>query len=207
MPPISAEEIVKSAFMDPTKVERIAHRSVKVPISIEPYNPEWPAHFEHVKSTIAAALGETALCISHVGSTSVPGLPAKAVLDIDLTVPDTTAEADYIPALERAGFEFLLREQWYMHRFLVLSNPYHVNLHVFPPDSAELVRHLIMKEWLTNHEGDKQLYARTKTEAAGVSVELGEDVMQYNARKEKVILEILDRAYHAKGYLPLKKKG
>ncbi|KAK1515605.1 uncharacterized protein CCOS01_12803 [Colletotrichum costaricense] len=141
--------------------------------------------------------------ISHVGSTSVPNLPAKDVIDIDLAVENPTDEAAYAPALEKAGFQFLLREpEWHEHRFFAMHRPFSCNLHVFKVGTAELARHLIMKEWLIEHDDDRDLYAKTKTEAAGMSNSLGETVMEYNFRKENVIRAILERAFKAKGYLP-----
>ncbi|KAF6831027.1 GrpB domain protein [Colletotrichum musicola] len=198
------EEILKHYEYDPSIIQRVVPRKTnKPPLSIEPPNPEWPVHFEHLKSRIVAALGPKVVSISHVGSTSVPNLPAKAVIDIDLTVPDPADEDAYAPALEAAGWEFLLREpEWCGHRFFDMTEPYQCNLHVFAPGTAEPVRHLIMKEWLTAHEDDRELYARTKMEAADVTNALGERVMDYNLRKQKVIREILERAFRAKGYLP-----
>ncbi|KAH0430720.1 hypothetical protein CcaCcLH18_07635 [Colletotrichum camelliae] len=194
------EEIIKHYEYDPTIIQRIAKRKTKLPLAIEPPNPAWPEHFEFLKSRIIGAIGPTAVTISHVGSTSVPNLPAKAVIDIDLAIANPTAEDEYAPALEAAGFQFLIREpEWHEHRFFAMSEPYHCNLHVFKVGTAEMARHLIMKEWLTAHEDDKELYARAKFDAAGVSNGLGETVMEYNLRKENVIREILERAFRAKG--------
>ncbi|GJC90686.1 UPF0157 protein BH1888 [Colletotrichum liriopes] len=82
-----------------------------------------------------------------------------------------------------------------------MYEPYNCNLHVFKEGTAELIRHVIMKEWLMAHDDDRELYARAKIEAAEVSNSLGETVMDYNIRKENVIREILERAFKAKGYL------
>ncbi|KAK2040764.1 UPF0157-domain-containing protein [Colletotrichum somersetense] len=200
--PCALEDILKNYEFDPSRVQRIATRKVKLALSIEPPNPEWPAQFEKLKSLIDAALGPVALSVNHVGSTSVPKLPAKAVIDIDLAVADPTDEDAYAPALERVGFQFLVREpEWHEHRFFAMYEPYHCNLHVFKEGTAELVRHIIMKEWLIANDDDRELYARTKMEAAEVSNSLGEEVMDYNLRKENVIREILQRAFKAKGYL------
>ncbi|KAK1857000.1 GrpB domain protein [Colletotrichum chrysophilum] len=201
--PCPVEEIVKTYEDDPTIVQRIATRKTKLPLAIEPPNPAWPEHFEFLKARIIGAIGPTAVSISHVGSTSVPNLPAKAVIDIDLAITNPTAEDEYAPALEAAGFQFLLREpEWHEHRFFAMSEPYFCNLHVFKVGTAEMERHLIMKEWLMTHEDDKELYAQAKIDAAGVSNGLGETVVEYNFRKENVIREILERAFRAKGYLP-----
>ncbi|KAL0932881.1 uncharacterized protein CTRU02_211844 [Colletotrichum truncatum] len=198
----SIEDILKHHVYDPSRIQRVSFRSNKPPLSIEPPNPEWPQQFQQIKSIIESAIGPVAVSISHVGSTSVPNLPAKAVIDIDLAIEDPTDEDAYVPGLEKAGFQFLMRDpQWYEHRFFDRFEPYACNLHVFKAGTAELERHLIMKEWLTEHEEDRMLYAKTKIGAAEVSNTLGEVMMDYNARKETVIREILERAFKAKGYL------
>jgi GrpB-like predicted nucleotidyltransferase (UPF0157 family) len=132
--------------------------------------------------------------VSHVGSTSIPGLAAKPIIDVDLVVPDPTAEDDYVPALQAAGFQFLFREpNWYQHRFFGLGEPY-ANIHVFGPGAAELSRHRQFREWLLAHPEDREVYVRAKREAARVSREKGETDMGYNFRKEPVIEEVMVRA-------------
>jgi GrpB-like predicted nucleotidyltransferase (UPF0157 family) len=174
-------------------IEIISTRPLK-PIEIVDYDPSWPDAFASIAQRIKSALGPAALSVSHVGSTSVPGLPAKAVIDVDLVVPDPTAEDQYVPALEAAGFRFLFREpNWYEHRFFGLAEPY-ANVHVFGPGAAELSRHQRFREWLLSHPDDRELYVRAKREAARESRENGESVQGYNFRKEGVIEEIMVRA-------------
>ncbi|KAF7181776.1 hypothetical protein CNMCM7691_001073 [Aspergillus felis] len=174
-------------------IEVISTRPPK-PIEIVDYDPSWPTAFASIAQRIKSALGPKALTINHVGSTSVPGLPAKAVIDVDLVVPDPTAEDDYVPALQAAGFQFLFREpNWYEHRFFWLAEPY-ANVHVFGPGAAELSRHQRFREWLIAHQEDRELYVRAKREAARETRENGESVQEYNFRKESVIEEIMVRA-------------
>lgn len=174
-------------------IETISTRPQK-PIEIVDYDPSWPTTFASIAQRIRSALGATALSVSHVGSTSVPGLPAKAIIDVDLVVPDPTAEDEYAPALEAAGFQFLFREpNWYEHRFFGLAEPY-ANVHVFGPGAAELSRHQRFREWLVSHPADRELYVQAKREAARQSQEKGESVQGYNLRKERVIEEIMVRA-------------
>jgi GrpB-like predicted nucleotidyltransferase (UPF0157 family) len=134
--------------------------------------------------------------VEHVGSTAVPGLVAKPVIDIDLTIADPTAEDDYIPRLEAAGFRFEAREPgWYQHRLLVLVEP-RVNLHVFGPESAEAVRHRILRDWLIAHPADRAEYAEAKRAALGPGT-----VMDYNQRKEATIRKIYHRAFRSLGLI------
>ncbi|KAF7170802.1 hypothetical protein CNMCM5623_003321 [Aspergillus felis] len=174
-------------------IEVISTRPQK-PIEIVDYDPSWPTAFASIAQRIKSALGPKALTVNHAGSTSVPGLPAKAIIDVDLVVPDPTAEDDYVPALQAAGFQFLFREpNWYQHRFFWLAEPY-ANVHVFGPGAAELSRHQRFREWLIAHPEDRELYVRAKREAARETRENGESVQEYNFRKESVIEEIMVRA-------------
>lgn len=134
----------------------------------------------------------------------MPGLPAKDLIDIDLTLRDCTDESTYVRSLENVGFMFLLREpHWHQHRLFIEDWPgaYHVNLHVWGPDCPEVARHCIFRDWLRKTPADRDLYAGVKREAAELSTAAGETMMQYTGRKEKVIHEILDRAFRDLGYI------
>ena len=170
-------------------------------IAIVPPDPAWPGDFARLASTIRRALGDRVLSVEHVGSTSVPGLPAKPIIDIDLTVADSADEDSYIPALESVGFVLRVREPWwYEHRCLVFAEP-SCNLHVFALDAPEPARHRIFRDWLRQDDADRTLYAETKIAAAREANARGEHVMEYNARKQDVIREIYARAFRAAGLL------
>jgi GrpB-like predicted nucleotidyltransferase (UPF0157 family) len=137
------------------------------------------------------------LDLEHVGSTSVPGLAAKDVIDIDLTVADPAAEESYLPPLERLGYVLTIREPgWHEHRALRLTVP-RANLHVFGPDCPEVIRHRMFRDWLMTHPDDLARYAEAKRAA----IPGGGTVMDYNRRKEAVIREIYDRLFRAAGLL------
>jgi GrpB-like predicted nucleotidyltransferase (UPF0157 family)/pimeloyl-ACP methyl ester carboxylesterase len=157
-------------------------------------DPGWPAAFERIAARVRGALGERALLIQHVGSTAVPGLAAKPIVDIDLVVADPDDEPSYVPALQALGFELRVREPWWNgHRLLRGSDP-SSHLHVFGPDSPEIARHRRFRDWLRTHPDDLARYAATKREAAAAAAAEGEHSMQYNARKEAVVREIYARA-------------
>ena len=202
--PATVAQILAPYEYKPELVERIASRTVKPPITILEPNPEWPQRFEEVKDRIQRALGAFILDIAHTGSTSVPGLPAKDIIDVDLTLKDATDEASYVKLLEEAGFRFLLREpKWHQHRFFVEDwpNAYHVNLHVWGPDSPEVVRHRIFRDWLRRTPADLELYAKVKREAAEQAAVAGDSMMDYTLRKDKTLQEILERAFRDLGYI------
>ncbi|HEU5472832.1 MAG TPA: GrpB family protein [Actinophytocola sp.] len=167
-------------------------------VVLERYNPEWPSWYATEEARIRAALGSRALRIEHTGSTSVPGLPAKPVIDIVLVVADTTAEPTYVPALERAGYVLRAREpEWYEHRLFYRRRDQggdrDVNLHVFATATGgpEIDRMLTFREWLRANAADRDLYAATKLELARRSWKY---VQHYADAKSGVIGEILARA-------------
>jgi GrpB-like predicted nucleotidyltransferase (UPF0157 family) len=170
-------------------------------IEVTEPDPAWPGQYDELAGRVRNALGWRALQLEHVGSTSVPGLPAKPVIDIDLTVADPGCEQDYVPALEATGFRLAIREPWwYGHRVLRSDGP-RCNLHVFGFDSPEPVRHRIFRDWLRGNPAERDRYAAAKLRAASEANAAGEHVMQYNARKQRVIREIYHRAFLASGLL------
>jgi GrpB-like predicted nucleotidyltransferase (UPF0157 family) len=165
-------------------------------IDIEPYNPEWPHLYAGLEGQIRAALGATVLMIEHVGSTSVPGLCAKPVIDVVVAVPDSADEGSYVPPLERAGYVLRIREpDWFEHRMLkppVIDG----NIHVFSRACTEIGRLLAFRDWLRRNEDDRKLYERTKQELAARTWKY---MQNYADAKSEVVGEILERALEAKG--------
>lgn len=167
-------------------------------VVVEDYNPEWPAWYTADEATIRAALGPAVLQVEHTGSTSVPGLPAKPIIDILLQVADSAQESLYIPALEAAGYTMRVREpSWYEHRMLRRrtedGSAHDVNLHVFSPVHAagEIERILAFRDWLRTHDEDRDYYGRTKRELAQREWKF---VQHYANAKSEVVEEILGRA-------------
>jgi GrpB-like predicted nucleotidyltransferase (UPF0157 family) len=168
-----------------------------VGIEITDPDPGWPRLYDGLADRIREALGWRVLQLEHVGSTAVPGLAAKPVIDIDLTVADPARERDYVPALETIGFRLMIREPWWHgHRMLRADEP-PCNLHVFGFDSPELVKHRISATGYGATPGERDRYASAKRRAASEANAAGEHVMQYNARKQQVIREIHHRAFAA----------
>ncbi|MGI8522611.1 MAG: GrpB family protein [Nocardioides sp.] len=172
-------------------------------IRVEEYDDAWPAAFERVASAVRDALGARMLEIHHVGSTSVPGLPAKPIIDVDLVVSDPADEAAYLPALVGAGFRHAIREPWWHeHRLLKYDDP-HTNLHVFGPDCPEVIRHAMFRQWLLDHPDELATYAEAKRTAAAEinGREGGGTGMDYNRVKEPVVRAIYGRMFRAHGML------
>jgi GrpB-like predicted nucleotidyltransferase (UPF0157 family) len=165
-------------------------------ILISDYDPEWPDLFEREAARIRTALGERALRIEHTGSTSVPGLAAKPIIDILLVVADSAAEPAYAPALEGVGFVLRIREpDWHQHRmFKRLDGDVH--LHVFSVGCPEIDRMLMFRDWLRNHPSDRELYERTKRALAQQEWRYAQN---YADAKTEVIQKILARAEGPRG--------
>lgn len=164
-------------------------------VVIEDYDPAWPSWFEEDRALIVEAVGDAVLSVEHTGSTSVPGLPAKPIIDILLQVPDSADEGSYVPQLEAAGFTLRIREPADLeHRVLYRRGaPHDVNLHVYSPVHAadEIVRILAFRDWLRAHDDDRDRYAATKRE---LSKKDWKFVQNYADAKTGIIEEILAKA-------------
>ena len=161
------------------------------PVLLAEYDPRWPVLYEREAARIRSVLGEQVLLLEHVGSTSVPGLAAKPIVDILLVVADPADEASYVTPLERAGYRLVIREPgWYQHRALKGPDT-NINLHVHPPDSPEIGRHLRFRDRLRSDPGDRELYERVKRELAARRWTY---VQQYADAKTEVIAAIMARA-------------
>lgn len=160
-------------------------------IDVVDYDPQWPVIFARLAADIKGALGDTAVDVRHIGSTSVPGLPAKPIIDIDLIVPDSADEDAYVPALEKLGYLLRIREpDWFEHRVLKREDPT-VNLHVFGPDAEPPVRNLAFRDWLRRNADDRDLYGATKRELAQRKWKY---VQHYADAKTDIVTSILARA-------------
>ena len=161
-----------------------------VRVSLAAYSTGWPRTFEAERDRIVSALGDLALDVHHAGSTSVPGLRAKPIIDIALVVPDTTDEGAYVPPLEAIGYTFRLREpEWFEHRLLRHDVPA-VNLHVFPPRCIEVTRMLAFRNHLRVNDEDRLLYESTK---AALSEREWPTVQDYANAKDDVVADIMSR--------------
>jgi GrpB-like predicted nucleotidyltransferase (UPF0157 family) len=161
------------------------------PVQLSEYDPGWPALFEREAARIRKALGPRVRLLEHAGSTSVPGLAAKPIIDMVLAVPDSTAEADYVPPMEAAGYVLRIREpDWFEHRLFKGSDPAS-NIHVFTEGTPEIGRMLAFRDWLRSHDVDRILYERTKRELAARDWKY---VQHYADAKTEVVEAIIARA-------------
>jgi GrpB-like predicted nucleotidyltransferase (UPF0157 family) len=166
-------------------------QSLNSTIYLAPYDPAWPSLFTRLAKQIHEALGDAILLLEHVGSTSVPGLSAKPIIDMVLEVADSSDESSYVKPLEEKGYTLRIREpDWYEHRLL---KPPEVegNLHVFSAGCEEIERMLLFRDWLRIHADDRLLYEETKRELAARTWKYTQN---YADAKAEVVQEILARA-------------
>ena len=182
-PPLTEEHVRSRAIGEPAPPD--------CQIVIADYDPQWPELFAREADRIRAVLGRRALRIEHVGSTSVPGLVAKPVVDVLLVLADSRDEDSYVPALEAAGYLLRIRESnWYEHR--MFNGPdTKMNLHVFSSGCPEIDRMLMYRDWLRASASDRDLYARAKLALAQKE---WKSVQNYADAKTVVIEEIIARA-------------
>lgn len=161
------------------------------PIELAEYDLAWPGLYEREAEKIRTALGDRVLGLEHAGSTSVPGLAAKPIIDIVLTVADSADESAYVPPLEAAGYALSIREpDWHEHRALKGTRPT-VNLHVFSQGCPEIERMLTFRDRLRSNRGDRELYEATKRDLARRAWTYTQD---YADAKTEVVEEIIARA-------------
>jgi GrpB-like predicted nucleotidyltransferase (UPF0157 family) len=160
-------------------------------IEIRDYDPAWPDLYAREAERIRSILGDRVARIEHVGSTSVPGLMAKPIIDIVLEVPESSDEAAYIPDLEAAGYRLRIREpDWFEHR-LLRGPDTDINLHVFSRGCDETDRTVLLRDWLRRNQEDRDLYARAKRQLASRAWTY---MQQYADAKTEVIAGIMARA-------------
>ncbi len=157
-------------------------------IELVEYDPLWPGRYEEEEARISRSLGGRVRLLAHVGSTSVPGLAAKPIIDIVLCVEDSADEAGYAPALEGLGYYIRVREpEWFEHR--VFRGPAEdVNLHVFTEGASEVDRMIRFRDRLRSDAADRMRYEMRKKILA--SREWG-SVQDYADAKSEIVEQLL----------------
>lgn len=160
-------------------------------IEIVDYDPGWTRRFVSEAERIRAALPGHELLIEHIGSTAVPGLAAKPIIDILLVVVDSADEGSYLPALETAGYALRVREPDFHEHRMLRTPAKDVHVHVFSPDSPEIGRYLLLRDRLCRDAADRELYARAKRRLAA---QRWPTMDHYAEAKTEVIEAIIARA-------------
>ena len=159
---------------------------------IADHDPAWAAAYRDHEARIREALGDRAVAVEHIGSTAVPGLAAKPIIDVLVTVADITAEDEYVAPLLAAGYELRVREPG--HR-LVRTPARDVHVHILESDDPAVDEYLLLRDHLRRDEEDRDLYERTKRE---LTARDWTDMNAYAEAKTEVIEAIKSRARSAR---------
>jgi len=182
--PLRSDEEVQRALIVPATPHNAS-------IYLADYDPNWPVLYDREAARIRAVLGNTAIQIEHAGSTSVPGLAAKPIIDIVLAVPDSADEAAYVPAMEAAGYLLRAREpDWFEHRMFKGPDT-NINLHVFTAGAAEIDKMLLFRDWLRANPADREAYLQVKRDLAERT---WRHVQHYADAKSAIVEQIVARA-------------
>jgi GrpB-like predicted nucleotidyltransferase (UPF0157 family) len=158
------------------------------PVTLVDYDRGWPRQFEAVRAELTEAFGSLAAGVEHIGSTAVPGLAAKPIIDVLVTVASIDPDDDYVAALESVGYELRVREEG--HRmFRPLARNVHV--HVWAEGSTEAVDYLLLRDRLRSNPADRQAYEAVKRDLAR---EDWPDVNYYARAKGPFIADLLARS-------------
>lgn len=166
-----------------------------IPVEIFPYDPSWVDLFIQEKNRILDAIGKYVFCIEHIGSTAIPGLAAKPVIDIMIGVHSLKDAPAFIPPLQALGYEYVARheailpERRYLHR--IVKNQHTHHLHIVEPGSHFFEVQLLFRDYLRTHPEDARCYATLKINLAE---KYRHDRESYTEGKSAFIEEILRKA-------------
>jgi GrpB-like predicted nucleotidyltransferase (UPF0157 family) len=163
------------------------------PIGIVAYDPAWRAGFVEWRVRLLRAV-PAAVRIDHVGSTAVPGLPAKPTIDIQVSVVDVEDESVYVPGIESTGVVLRMREPGHRYFRPPAGEPRVVQIHVCGIESEWEVDHLLFRDYLRGHPEDRDAYATLKLELAE---QHRDDRLAYTDAKTQFILTTLDKAHRS----------
>jgi GrpB-like predicted nucleotidyltransferase (UPF0157 family) len=157
-------------------------------IVIVEYDPEWPSIYERHAGVIRDALGTTLLLIDHIGSTSVPRLAAKPIIDIVAMVPDSADESSYLPQLEAAGYWLRVREPSFFEHRMLRTGALDVHIHIYGPGTPEIRRNIAFRDRLRTDDEARFRYEAVKRRLASRS---WDDMNEYAQAKTEIIETIL----------------
>ena len=174
---------------EPVENEFLIGGNERRAIVLVDYDSSWPVRFQEERAKLTTALGTEAIGIEHIGSTAVPGLAAKPIIDVLVTVADIEDEPRYLPALQRAGYVLRVREPG--HR-MVRTPGLEVHVHIWPDGDPAVTAYLAFRNRLRSSIADRDLYAATKRRLAQQD---WPTMDHYADAKSDVILQILSRTH------------
>lgn len=168
-------------------------------ITIAPANPRWAEEFEKIAVMISRYIGDLIIGIEHVGSTSIPGLAAKPIIDLDVVIPDMTRFPAIIERLDQAGFDYegnlgVEGREAFKRRFDDEFMKYH--LYVCPKDGKGHREHIAFRDYLMTHPEVVRKYERLKIELVRL---YPNDIDGYQNGKKEFIKGILTEVVNESG--------
>ncbi|KTC64959.1 glutamate rich protein GrpB (plasmid) [Legionella adelaidensis] len=161
---------------------------VEMLIRVVPYDPRWPIQFESEASAIKKALGNNCIEVHHIGSTSVPGLAAKPIIDMIPVVSDIVKVDNAIAAMKALDYEFKGEYGIPFRRYFQKGgNQKAYNIHIFETGNPDIERHIKFRDWMETHSEDKNAYAQLKQNLAN---HYPNDITAYCLGKEDFIASI-----------------
>ena len=161
------------------------------PIEVVPWDPNWEPMFEDMRARLARSLGDRAVRIDHVGSTAIPGIPAKPIVDIQVSVPDVEDTDAYRAAIEENGLALRFIEAGHRYFRPPPGTPRDHQVHVCQVGSQWERDHLLFRDFMRAHPGEAAEYGRLKMRIAD---RRRNERITYNDEKQPFILAVLEEA-------------
>ena len=162
-------------------------------VRIVDHDPAWPARAAAELRRIAGALGAVAVRLEHVGSTAVPGLAAKPIVDLQVSVDALEPRERYVAPLERLGYLFVPAPESPDYHFFGRppERPRAFHVHVCEAGSEQELRHVAVRDFLRAHPAEAERYAAVKREVAARHLE---DRLAYIEGKDEYVAALERRA-------------
>jgi GrpB-like predicted nucleotidyltransferase (UPF0157 family)/predicted kinase len=180
--------VVDTTSLSIEEVADAIWRNITEEVALVPYDPNWPTMFEAERAQITAALGDRVVAIHHIGSTAIPGLAAKPVIDIMLVVPQLEDAIDCIGPLGELGYAFIDFPQNTDRRFFRKGQPRTHHVHIVAQGNAELKDHLAFRDALRADPQWRNHYAALKYDLADRH---RNDRAQYSESKTEFVQQVL----------------
>lgn len=159
-------------------------RAMKNEVQVVSYNPQWPSMFENEAKLIRQALGDNCIAVHHIGSTSIPGLAAKPIIDMIPVVNNISEVDSQIEAMNALGYQALGEYGMLFRRFFQKEG---FNIHVYEEGTPDIKRYLLFKNWMCQHPEDKQAYEQLKQNLAQ---QFSHDRFAYTVGKDEFVASI-----------------
>lgn len=162
-------------------------------VRLEEYNPEWADLFEQEKKLLLETFGDRIIAVEHIGSTAIPGIPAKPIIDINVAIPSLDDIDDFITELEKLGYEYIPERRFSDRQFFPKGpsekRTHHLNLVEITSETG-WKNQLLFRDYLRTHSDIRDEYATLKRELAE---KYAENRDEYTERKSDFVMRIIEK--------------